>query len=197
MGIKTQGKLIIISGPSGVGKDTIVACLQKLGLKFNKIKTITCRPPRPGEKRKKRYFFVTSSEFKRLIKKKKLVEFSRVYGYYYGSLKEEVAKKLKKSKLVLIQVDPQGARKWQKLYPKSKVIFLIPPSLSFLKKRLRKRGEDPPDIIKRRLKDAKKELTNLKRWDEVIVNEEGKSLKTAKEVLKIIREFLEDDKKSS
>jgi len=181
-----KGQLFVISGPSGVGKDSVIEEAKKLGLCFGQVITTTSRKLRGKEQEGKPYHFVTKDQFKKLIKEKKLSEWAKVYGHYYGNTQKEVDQSLKKNRVVILKVDPQGARAIKQLMPKAKVIFIVPPSFSALEKRLRLRKTDSEAVIKERLKTAKKEMEKLKEWDHVVVNEEDKIKKAAEKVKKII-----------
>jgi guanylate kinase len=125
-----------------------------------------------------------------MIKKDELLEWAIVYGNYYGSSKKTVLRLLKKNKPVILRIDPQGARTIKKMFKEAKVIFIVPPSIKILEKRLKKRGLDSNEVIKQRLIKAKEELTNLKQWDYVVENKENKLKETIKKVKKIIlKEF--------
>lgn len=183
---KKRGQLFIISGPSGVGKDSVIAEAGKLGLAFGQVVTTTSRKPRGKEQEGKPYHFVSKRKFEKLIKDKKLLEWAKVYGHYYGSESKEIYRALEKNKIVILKVDPQGARTVKRLVPEAKVIFITPPSLDALEKRLKLRKTDAEAVIKKRLQTAKKEMEKPGSWDYLIVNEEGKLKKAALELKKIV-----------
>ena len=179
-------RLFIISGLSGAGKDSVIETLKKTGLDFNLVITTTTRPMRSGENEGHPYHFVSEKEFKKLIQNNKLVEWAKVYDNYYGVQKRDIENLIKGYKPVILKIDYQGAKTIKSKFPKTKVIFILPPSLEILEKRLRVRGQDSKQVIQRRLKEAKNEIKNLDQWDYVIINEEGKLDETAEEVKKII-----------
>lgn len=181
-----KGKLFIISGPSGVGKDTVIEKAKALGLDFGRVITTTTRNPRKGEKEGNPYHFINQQEFQKLIKEKKLLEWAKVYDNYYGSTRQEVDEALEQNKIVVFKVDPQGARTIKKMIPKAEVIFLVPPSVEALAKRLKDRQTDSEPIIKKRLSVAKKEMNQLQQWDHIVINEEGKLKQAALRIKRII-----------
>jgi len=181
-----MNNIFVVSGPSGVGKDTIISELKKQGLEFREIITTTTRPMRQGESQGNPYWFVSKEEFEDLIRKNKLVEWADVYGYYYGSQKKDVEKYLNDSLPIIFKVDPQGAKTIKKEFPNSKVIFIAPENIDNLEKRLKKRGQDKPEVIKKRLKEAREEIKNLSFWDAVVINKEGKLNEAVEKVKEII-----------
>ena len=163
--------IIIISSPSGVGKTTITKKL------VNKIKksylSISCttRSPRKNEKDKIDYFFVSKKKFIQLRKKKKFLETARVYRNYYGTLKSELNNNSKNKNIILLDIDWQGARKIKKQIKKNCYsFFLIPPSISILKKRLIKRHYDDKKLALSRLASARKDLKYWEEYDYVYIN---------------------------
>ncbi len=184
---KTLGKLFVITGPSGVGKDSIVAGLKsKLPIKI--VTTTTSRKPRSG--RERIYHYVDDEEFKDLIRRNKLLEWARVYENYYGSTKEEVTLARENSIVAILEVDPQGAKALKKIVPDCISIFIAPKILDDLKERLISRGKDTQEVIDKRLKVAKRELKNLTYYDFVVINEQGKLKKAVNSTYKIIKENL-------
>lgn len=181
-----MSKLFVISGLSGAGKDSVIDGLKKIGLDFNWVITTTTRPMRPGESEGHPYHFVSKEEFEEMIKNNELIEWTVVYDNYYGSQKKDIEKLLQADKPVILKIDYQGARTIKNKFPEAKVIFIIPPSIEILEKRLRTRGQDSEEVIKRRLAEAGKELATLDQWDYVIKNEEGKLEETVKQVKEII-----------
>lgn len=182
-----MAKIFIITGPSGVGKDSIVNKLKSQGFKFNRVITTTTRKKRKGEIEGKSYYFVSKEKFKKMIEEKKFIEWAEVYKNYYGTQKKDVQKVLKKKLPIIMIIDVQGAKTWKKAYPKKVlVIFIKPPSLKILEKRLRKRSQDSEINIKIRLKKAKEEMKNLKQWDKVVINKENHLEETVDQVKKII-----------
>jgi len=181
-----MAKLFVISGLSGAGKDSVIKELKMKGLKFTWIVTTTTRPMRSGEKQGDPYHFISEEKFKKMISQKKFLEWAKVYNNYYGIQKKDIDAALKKNEPAILKIDYQGAKTIKSKFPEAKVIFILPPSLEILEKRLRLRGQDSEEVIQRRLKEAKKEIKNLEQWDYLVINEEGKLKETAEKVKKII-----------
>ncbi len=173
---KAQGKLFVISGPSGSGKTTLAEkILKRRSLKgrIEKSISLTTRPKRPIERNKKDYFFISGPEFQRLRKAKKVLEWTRYLGYYYGTPKEEIDRKLKQGKNVVFCVDLKGVRAFKRIYPRQAVaVFVLPPSLEELRRRIvsRHKGVDEAEAAKR-LALAREELTAAKEFDYQLFNE--------------------------
>ena len=182
-----MGKLFIVTGPSGAGKDSVISAVKEQGLEFGQVVTTSTRPMRPHEQEGNPYYFVTREQFENMVKDGKMAEWAEVYGNLYGCTKHEVDAKLNQHAIVIVKVDPQGARAYKKLMPEAKTIFIMPPSYDYLEKRLINRETDTPTVIKQRLATAQRELENLLDWDYLVVNEEGKLDEAADEVLQIIK----------
>ena len=165
-----KGKLVVISGPSGVGKGTIINELIK---KYNYFlsTSMTTRKKRPNEVDKKDYYFVSTEEFKENITKNNFLEYAEVYkNTFYGTPKDKVLKQLKKDENVILEINVEGALQVKKNYPEAILIFIEPPSFRELKKRLKNRKTETKETIKERLKTAKQELKQRKKYDYVIKN---------------------------
>jgi guanylate kinase len=180
-----MAKFFIISGPSAVGKDSVVEGLKK-EVKFTRVITTTTREPRQGEENNVHYRFTSKKNFEDMIRKNKMIEYAKVYDNYYGQEKSQLDKALKGKTPVLMVIDQQGALTYKKLYSELKVIFLIPPSLKILEKRMRERKKDSEEVIKRRLSESRNELKNLKKWDYLVKNKENKLEEAIEQVKKII-----------
>ncbi|MEA3305605.1 MAG: guanylate kinase [Candidatus Omnitrophota bacterium] len=165
-----KGKLFIISAPSGSGKTTLCGRLIKSARGMARSVSMTTRPPRQGEKSGKDYIFVTKKEFEKYIKSNSLLEWVRNFGYYYGTPKDKVLKLLAKGKNVILAIDVKGAMKIKRLRPESVLIFIVPPSIAELKKRLKRRKADSRGEISGRIKIAKRELSYLPRYTYSVVN---------------------------
>ena len=164
-----KGKLIIISSPSGAGKTTITKKLVASDKKNKLSVSVTTRKPRLGEINNKDYVFVTKKKFQQFIKNKSFLEYAKVFDNYYGTLKRDIFKNIKKKNIIL-DIDWQGARQIKKKLPKYTVtIFILPPSIKELKNRLLKR-EKNYQFIKKRMSKAKKEIMHWKEYDYVVVN---------------------------
>ncbi|MCX7995026.1 MAG: guanylate kinase [candidate division WOR-3 bacterium] len=179
-----KAKLIVISGPSGVGKTTI--CNEIISRRKDIVYSIsaTSRPKRKGEVNGREYFFLTEEEFKRWIEEDRFVEYAVVHGNYYGTPRAFLEENLKKGFHVLMDIDVQGARKLMPVYPDGIYIFILPPDFDELKKRLFKRNTDDECVIEERLKNASEELKYLKDYKYVIKNIDLD--KTVDEILEII-----------
>ena len=181
-----MGKLFIITGPSGAGKDSVIFRAKEQGLDFAQVITTSTREIRAGESEGHPYHFVSEEDFKKLIDTDGMIEWAKVYGNYYGSSKKEVEDKLSENDIVVVKVDPQGARTYKKMMPEAISLFIMPPSYEYLEKRLVNRETDSKEVIKQRLETARKELENLLDWDYLVVNEEGKLDEAASEVKEIV-----------
>lgn len=173
----TSPMLVVISAPSGAGKTTL--CEQTLAARSNMARAITCttRDPREGEKDGVDYYFLDAGDFLKRVQAGNFLEHATVYGNSYGTLKSEVLGKLRSGKDVLLNVDVQGAaaiRAHAEQDPELKTalvtVFLTPPSMSILEVRLKKRGQDSPQIIAKRLSVAKQEIVQWKNFDYLIVS---------------------------
>jgi len=166
--------LVVLSGPSGVGKDAVLARMKKLGRPFHYVITATTRPKRAGEKNGVDYHFLSRKEFQQMIDKHQFLEWANVYGNYYGVPKDEITSALSKGVDAVVKVDVQGAATIKKILPQAVFIFLMSPSVEELEKRLRKRrSESSPDLALR-LERAKGEIKSLPLFDYVITSRQNK-----------------------
>ena len=164
--------LVILSGPSGVGKDAVLARMRELGLPFHYVVTVTTRPQRYGEMDGHDYFFVTQSEFMELKDGSKLLEWAKVYGNYYGVPRDQVRKALEQGTDVITKLDVQGASTMRRLVPQSVGIFLAPPSMEELRNRLRQRKTEQGRDFEIRVARAHEEMQALPIFDYVVINDE-------------------------
>jgi guanylate kinase len=149
-----KGQLIIISGPSGVGKSTICKELIKRLDNFYLSVSTTSRPQKAGEENGREYWFVGRDEFEKRIKEGKFLEHAEVFGNLYGTEKDKVLQAIKRGRLVLLEIDVQGAQQVKRLYPEAKLIFILPPKQVELEKRINERGRDEGKDIEKRLAGA-------------------------------------------
>ena len=180
-----SGRVLVLSGPSGAGKSTIIKeASSEIGDFYFSVSTTT-RAPRDGEVYGREYYFVTKEEFEKGIKNGDFLEYALVHGNYYGTSLKPVKEALKNGKLVIFDIDVQGHRLVKKaLGSLVSSIFITPPSLSELKKRLLNRSSDDKEVINKRLENAKEEIEAISEYDFVIINDDIK--KAAKEFVTII-----------
>jgi guanylate kinase len=162
--------LIVVSGPSGVGKDAVLQELKKRDLSLHFVVTATDRAPRPGEVDGVDYVFVTKERFEQMIARDELLEHARVYQDYKGIPKEQVQQAHKSGKDVILRVDVQGAEKLRSLYPEAVLIFLVPHDVEEWKVRLHSRKTETEESYKLRVETAQWELSMLPMFDYVVVN---------------------------
>lgn len=162
--------LIVISGPSGAGKDTVMQRMQERGLPFHFVVTATTRPKRDNEIHGKDYFFVTKDEFARMIDEDELIEHAIVYGDYKGIPKQQVREALASGKDVVMRVDVQGAESVRKMAPEALLVFITTDSEEELVHRLETRKTETSDSLALRIATARKELKRVEAFDYVIVN---------------------------
>jgi guanylate kinase len=163
--------LVVITGPSGVGKTTIIGSLLKADPHLRYSTSLTTRQPRPGEVDGIDYCFVSDEEFRKAIAEEKFAEWSEVYGEYYGRLRKELEDLMRHGD-VLVGIDPQGAMKLQDKYPEGVFIFLVPRSEVTLETQLRNRETDDEFSIETRLHAAFKEMRQADNFDYIVVNDE-------------------------
>ena len=167
----TQGKPIVITGPSGVGKGTIVRSLLQRHPEICLSISTTTRNPRPGEVEGIDYYFTSRDAFKEAIARSEFLEWAEYAGNYYGTPKTKVKELLEQGKLVLLEIELLGARAIAETFPDARRIFILPPSLAQLEARLRKRGKDSETAIKERLARAKEEIAAQDEFEIQIVND--------------------------
>ena len=166
---KHAGKLFILSGPSGAGKGTICKALRaETDLELSV--SMTTRNPRAGETDGESYYFVSKDEFLRKIEASGFLEYAEVYGNFYGTPKQPVIDKLSAGTDVILEIDMQGALKVKENYPDGVFIFILPPSMSELRKRLTGRGTETAEAIEMRLGETLKELSYIDKYDYCVVN---------------------------
>lgn len=167
-----KGILIVVSGPSGVGKGTINRALLSLLPDISFSISVTTRLPRSGETDGVNYYFVGVEKFQEMIAAGELLEWAKVYGNYYGTPRRAVEEILEQGKDVTLEIDTQGALQVKDKYADAVLIFIAPPSLAELERRLLRRGTDSPDEILKRLHSAAAEMSLIHRYDYVVVNDE-------------------------
>ena len=178
--------VIVISGPSGVGKDVLIEGMAGRGLAYHFTVTATTRDPRPGEREGINHHFLSVAEFQQAIEDDELLEWARVFGNYYGVPKRQVRDALSRGKHVIIRVDVQGALRIKELAPEAFMIFVHPPNLEVLQRRLERRGVNSETDIATRLAAATDEIGQSEAFDRQVVNREGELEAAVDEVINIV-----------
>jgi len=182
----TSPLLIVISGPSGVGKDATLARMKESGLAFNCIVTTTTRQKRAGEKDGVDYHFLSEEQFHKMVKTRQFLEWAKVYDNYYGVPKKEIKEALKRGEDAIVKVDVQGAATIKKIMPDAVFIFLMPPSIEELTKRLKQRHSKLSAELKLRLDKAQEEIKKISLFDYVAVSHKDKLDLTVSQINAII-----------
>lgn len=179
--------LVVISGPSGVGKDTVLMRMRELGLPFHFVVTTTSRAQRPGEIEGFDYHFVSKERFEQMIRDSELLEHAVVYGEYKGIPRSQIREAILSGKDVVMRIDVQGAATIRELVPEAVLIFLAPKNRQELEHRLRLRRTESPEALERRLALADEELRHVDMFDYVVLNPEARMDEAAGTIQAIIR----------
>jgi guanylate kinase len=178
--------LVVISGPSGVGKDVTLKRMQEMGCRFHFVVTTTDRPRRPGEVDGVDYFFVSSAEFERMIEGDELLEHATVYGQHKGVSRDQVRRALDSGQDVVMRLDVQGAATIRRLVPDAVLIFLTTESEQELMARLKARRTESGQALRTRLEIARQEMGCIDEFDYIVVNRDGRLDETVETIMAII-----------
>lgn len=199
-----KGLLFVVSGPSGAGKGTIC---RRLAEKFDIHLSVsmTTRGPRPGEKEGVSYYFTTEEAFEQVLAKDGFLEHAKVYGNYYGTPKSKVLEQLELGRDVVLEIDIQGAMQIRNNYPEGKFIFILPPSMTELRKRITGRGSETEEAINLRMREALKEVSYIGKYDYCVINGEldeavsrieaiitAEHSRVSKDIYKLIEQYKEE-----
>jgi len=166
-----NSNLFIIAAPSGGGKTSLVNALLERDPRLVLSVSHTTRQPRPGELDGQHYHFISEAEFEQMIERGDFMEYARVFDHYYGTNSRSVAEQLEQGHDVILEIDWQGARQVRAVFPDSCAIFIIPPSLETLRKRLTGRGQDSAEVIQRRMQAAQTEISHWAEFDQLVIND--------------------------
>lgn len=184
---KNTPLLVVISGPSGAGKDAVINRIRALGYPFHFVITATNRPPRPGEVHGRDYFFVSTAEFERMIAQDELLEYARVYGDYKGVPKSQIREALASGQDVIMRVDVQGAQTVRKMVPQAVLIYLSAETEAAQIERLRLRQTDSEEQLAIRLRTALAENQTLPQFDYLVINGQNKLDETCHTIAAIVQ----------
>ena len=165
------GNLIVVAAPSGAGKSSLVKALLELDSHVYPSISHTTRPPRGQEKHGREYLFVSESEFDAMVKGNAFVEWAHVHGNRYGTSRRAIEERIAQGSDVILEIDFQGALQIKQAFANAVLVFILPPSWEELRSRLERRGEDTPEVIEVRLKNAAEEMAQVSKFDFVIINE--------------------------
>ena len=179
-----KGKFIVVSGPSGVGKGTILERVIPMVNGWLSV-SATSRSPREGEVDGVNYYFISKNEFEDKIKKGEILEYNCYNGNYYGTLKDSVLNKINDGVDVFLEIEVNGAHNIKRMFPDATLIYIAPPSIDELKKRLIHRGTESIEVINQRIEIAKKEIKEIDFYDYVVVNDDLE--KAIEEVINIVK----------
>ncbi len=165
------GNLFVVAAPSGAGKSSLVKALLELDSQVQPSVSHTTRPPRGQEKNGREYFFVSPDDFDAMVLAGAFVEWAHVHGQRYGTSRKAIEERIAQGADVILEIDFQGALQIKRIFANAVLIFILPPSWEELRSRLERRGEDSPEVIELRLKNAASEMTQAREFDFVIINE--------------------------
>ncbi|RCX11944.1 guanylate kinase [Extensimonas vulgaris] len=165
------GNIFVVSAPSGAGKSSLVKALLELDSHVRPSISHTTRAPRGQEKHGREYYFISPQEFDAMVQAQAFVEWANVHGNRYGTSKQAIAERVAQGVDVVLEIDFQGAMQIRQAFAQAVLIFILPPSWEELRARLERRGEDPPEVIEMRLKNAAQEMRQVDKFDYVIINE--------------------------
>ncbi len=185
--IHNEPLLIVISGPSGAGKDSVIKLMKELDLPFHFVVTATTRPRRKGEVHGEDYYFVSSEKFTQMIEQDELLEYAIVYDDYKGIPKDQVRQALGSGKDVVMRIDVQGAATIREISPEAILIFLRTQNEEEMVGRLKQRETESTDGLKKRIKTAREELKRVNEFDYVVINRDGHLEEAVNTILAIIR----------
>lgn len=172
MASKDNGLLIVLSAPAGCGKDTVLAELKKADKNIKQSISMTTRAPREGEKDGVDYYFTTVEDFENKISENGFLEYVKYGVNYYGTPKKAIEEMVDRGESVILKIEVEGAGNIRRIYPNAISIFIMPPSLSELSRRLKNRGTETEDDISRRLKIAESEMDRAKEYNYIVINDE-------------------------
>lgn len=178
-----KGKLIVISGASGVGKGTVLNLMMEKRHDLRFSVSATTRPPRPGEQEGVHYYFVSKEQFESMISRGEFLEYDVHAANYYGTPRAQAEEKMQLGS-VLLDIEPNGAKQVKESAPEATLIFIMPPSVEELERRLRGRGDTPEDQIRMRMERANWEMDQRSWYDHVVINDDAE--RCAEEILNII-----------
>ncbi|MDI1236960.1 MAG: guanylate kinase [Polaromonas sp.] len=165
------GNLFVVAAPSGAGKSSLVKALMELDARVQPAVSHTTRPPRGQEKHGREYFFISSEEFDGMVLRDSFLEWAHVHGQRYGTSRQTIEERVATGADVILEIDFQGAINIKRIFSNAVLIFILPPSWEELRSRLERRGEDAPEVIELRLKNAAIEMAQAREFDFVIINE--------------------------
>ncbi len=184
--MSSKGNLIVISGPSGGGKGTVVRALKEMMPDLGVSISATTRAPREGEMDGREYFFISRDDFEEMVQDGDILEHTTYCGNYYGTPKKEVERITDEGRDIILEIEVDGGTQVKKKFPEAVTVMLIPPSLSVLESRLRGRGTESEESIRKRLERASEEIKFAPLYDYVVVNEDGAAYDCAKQIKRII-----------
>ncbi|NLK69712.1 MAG: guanylate kinase [Clostridiaceae bacterium] len=186
-----SGLLLVVSGPAGVGKGTVVSLARERNSDIVFSVSMTSREPRPGEKDGENYFFVSREKFLEMVNENMLLEWVEYCGNFYGTPRLYIEEQLEQGNIVLLEIEVEGARNIKQQYPECVSVFITPPTVTELRKRITKRGTESPEIIEKRMQRAIKELEHMDNYDYIIKNE------SVEESVKQFLEIIEKERKAN
>lgn len=167
-----EGILIVISGPSGTGKGTVLSRLRQTNGNVRYSVSATTRQPREGEIDGKSYFFKTVDEFEKMIANSELVEWVRYCDNYYGTPKKYIDESISQGTDIILEIEVEGALNIKSIYPESVLVFILPPSFEELQRRIEGRGTENPEVIRQRMDKARREFLLVDKYDYIVINNE-------------------------
>ena len=168
--METPGNLFVVAAPSGAGKSSLVKALLELDSHLAVSVSHTTRAPRGQEQHGREYWFVDETEFRAMVARGEFFEWAQVHGRLYGTSRKAIQERLERGEDVVLEIDWQGAQQIKRLFPQTVTIFILPPSWAELEQRLKRRGEDRPEVIEQRLANARIEVPHAREFDFVVIN---------------------------